>query len=480
VAPEAHVLTTLALLLCTAAPAAPPSDTAARLAEAAVAGRLALARLADLADTVGPRLTGSPGAAAGVEWAVRAFRADGFEPWTEPVTVPAWRRGEERAELLAGGLVLRPQPLAVTALGNSPATPPQGLTAEVVEVRSLDEVAALGDRARGRLVFFNHAMGAGQGYGDVARLRVGGPAAASRAGAAGALVRSLATASLRDPHTGMTSWRGADAPIPTAALSVEDAELLHRLLARGPVRVHLTLGCGFASPATVESANVLAEVPGRERPGEVVVIGAHLDSWDLGTGAIDDGAGVVMVMEALRQIARQPAAPRRTVRAVLFMNEENGLEGGLGYASRHAAELAGHVAAIEADGGAGRPRGFSVTAGEGGEQLVARLAAPLAALGADGVRGNGGGSDIDPLRAAGVPVLGLWQDTSHYFDWHHSAADTFDKVVPAELAASTAAMAVMAWQLAEAPERLPGPPATGAARPSASTPVPAPPATGKP
>jgi len=391
-----------------------------------------------------------------VAWAQRAFEADGLAAWTEPVMVPAWTRGEERAELLAGGPVLRPQRLAVTALGNSPGTAAAGLDAEVVEVRTLEEVAALGERARGKLVFFNHAMATGgPGYGDTATLRTRGPAAASRAGAAGALVRSLATASLRDPHTGMTYWPPGTAHVPAAAISVEDAELLHRLLARGPVRVRLTLGCGFATPAMVESANVLAEVRGRERPGEVVVIGAHLDSWDLGTGAIDDGAGVVMVMEALRQLSLQPVAPRRTVRAVLFMNEENGLEGGLGYAKRHAAELPRHVAALEADGGAGRPLGFSVTAGEGGLALVKRLAGPLAPLEASGVQPNGGGSDIEPLRAAGVPVLGLWQESSRYFDWHHSAADTFDKVVPAELAASTAAMTVMAWQLAEAVETLP-------------------------
>ena len=197
----------------------------------------------------------------------------------------------------------------------------------------------------------------------------------------------------------MTSWRGAPAPIPAAAISVEDAELLHRLLARGRIRVRLTLGCGFASPPTVESANVVAELRGRERPEQVVVIGAHLDSWDLGTGAVDDGAGVVMVMEAMRQLARLPVAPRRTVRAVLFMNEENGLDGGLAYARRHAAELPGHVAALEADSGAGRPLGFSVTAGDGGLALVTRLAAPLVTLGAAGVSAGGGGSDLEPLRA---------------------------------------------------------------------------------
>jgi carboxypeptidase Q len=460
------VIPTLILLLTAAAPVAPADPPAWLLGATLAEGRVA-ARLAELTDTIGPRLTGSRGADAAVAWALRGFQDDGLVAWTEPVTVPAWRRGEERAELLAGGPVTRPQALAVTALGNSPGTPAGGLAAEVVEVRSLGELQALGEAARGRWVFFNHAMGAGPGYGETAVLRVRGPAAAARLGAAGALVRSLATASLRDPHTGMTSWQGAPAPIPAAALSVEDAELLHRLLARGRIRVRLTLGCGFASPPTAESANVVAELRGRERPEQVVVIGAHLDSWDLGTGAIDDGAGVAMVMEAMRQLARLPEAPRRTVRAVLFMNEENGLDGGLGYARRHAAGLPGHVAALEADGGAGRPQGFTVTAGDGGVAQVARLAAPLAMLGAAGVSAGGGGSDLEPLRAAGVPVLGLVQESSRYFDWHHSAADTFDKVVPAELAASAAAVAVMAWQLAEAPGALARVP------PPAPTPAPA-------
>jgi hypothetical protein len=448
----------LPLLLLAAvpvSPAGPPAGTPERLLQSTRRDGQALARLAELTDTIGPRLAGSPGAEAAVAWALRAFRADGLAPWTEPVTVPAWRRGEEQAELLAGGPVLQPQRLAVTALGNSPATPAGGLVAEVIEVRSLAEAAALGERARGKLIFFDHDMKVTSDYGRDGGLRSRGPAAAARVGAAGALVRSLSTATLRTPHTGRTSFEGVTTPIPAAALSVEDAGLLHRLLGRGPVRVRLTLGCGFATPPRVESANVLAELRGRERPEEVVLIGAHLDSWDLGTGAIDDGAGVVMVMETLRQLSRLPVAPRRTVRAVLFMNEENGLDGGLDYARRHASEQARTVAVLEMDSGAGRPLGVEVSAGEGGLALMGRLAAPLAPLGAAGVATGGGGEDISPLQEAGVPEVGIHQETSHYFDWHHSAADTFEKVVPAELADSAAALAVVAWQLAEAPERLP-------------------------
>jgi hypothetical protein len=243
--------------------------------------------------------------------------------------------------------------------------------------------------------------------------------------------------------------------IPAAALSVEDAELLHRLLARGPVTVRLFLGGHLADPPLAPSANVVAEILGSEKPEEVVVIGAHLDSWDLGTGAIDDGAGAAMVLDTMRIAASMPRPPRRTLRAVLFMNEENGGEGAVAY---HEASLAAgtrHVAAMEADAGAGRPTGVDVTAGQGGMEAVRAMAAPLDVLGASRVGAGGGGVDISPLAYAGVPLLSLAQETSRYFDWHHSAADTFDKVEPRALAEATAAFAWMAWALADSPVPLP-------------------------
>ncbi len=436
-------------------PAKPPPDAAARLIGTALTDGMAWARLSELTDGIGPRLTGSPGAAAAVDWALRRLREDGLSAWTEPVKVPHGVRGEERAEaVLESG---RRQPLAVTALGGSPGTPPGGIEAEVVEARSLEDLRALGDRARGRIVLFQHDMPAHGGYGDSVRLRSRGPAEAARAGAVGALVRSLATASLRDPHTGQTTFPAGAPAVPAAGISVEDAELLHRLVAKGPVRVKLVLGCGPGQPPEVDSANVVAEIRGREKPEEVVVLAAHLDSWDLATGAVDDGAGVAMVMEAMRAVARLGVAPRRTLRAVLYMNEEDGLSGGIAYADRHASELPRHVAALEADSGAARPLGFKVDAGGGAEAAVGRLAAPLAGIGATAVREGDGGADISPLRYAQVPALGLWQDTAHYFDWHHSGADTLDKVSPQELAASAAAVAAMGWTLAEAAETLPRP-----------------------
>ncbi len=215
------------------------------------------------------------------------------------------------------------------------------------------------------------------------------------------------------------------------------------------MKVKLVLGCGPGEPPEVDSANVVAEIRGRERPEEVVLLGAHLDSWDLGTGAVDDGAGVAMVLDAMRLAAAMPQRPRRTLRAVLYMNEENGLDGGVAYAERHRDELARHVAAVEADSGAGRPTGIRVAAGPGGLEAVRALVRPLSALGADGVREGSGGADVAPLLYQRVPVLSVAQDTSRYFEWHHSAADTLDKVDPRELAEATAALAWLGWALAD-------------------------------
>jgi len=441
--------------------AAPPSfsdplvEAPARLTGTILTQGKALSRLSELTDLIGPRLSGSPGAAAAVQWAVQALRQDGLAAWTEPVTVPHWVRGLERASVVSPQGP-QPRPLAVTALGSSGPTPAGGLTAEVLVVESLEQVRALGSAARGKVLLFQHRMGVGMtGYGQTAHLRGRGPAEAAKVGAAAALVRSLATASLRSPHTGNTSFPAGVAPIPAAAISVEDAELLHRLLQRGPVKVHLELECGPGTPAEVESANVLAEVKGREKPEEVVLLGAHLDSWDLSDGAVDDGAGVVMVMDALRALKALPLAPRRTVRVVLFMNEENGLRGGVAYAEAHRKDV--HVAAFEADSGAGRVTGFKVASGDGGVALVARLTAPLRGLGQGQVAADGEGADISPLAYQQVPMLSPLEDTSHYFDWHHSAADTFDKVEPRELLLGAAGIAVLAWQLAESPEQLPRP-----------------------
>lgn len=441
-----------------------PQDVAQRLAGGALGEGLAWSRLRELTDGIGPRLSGSPGAEAAVQWALQAMKQDGLAARLEKIRVPHWERGEERGEVLPARGVAAAR-LAVTALGGSVGG---DFTAEVVEAGSLDELAALGERARGKLVFFNHSMHTPAGYGQSVAMRSHGPSAAGRLGAAGVLLRSLATASLRSPHTGMTSPEEGAPRIPAAAISVEDAELLHRLLTRGPVRVHLALGCRWLPDA--DSANVVADVRGREKPDEVVLLGAHLDSWDLGQGANDDGAGVVMAMETGRLIASLKTPPRRTVRIVLFMNEENGLAGGKGYAAAHAAELSRHVAAMESDSGAAKPLGIVLHAGPGGAALLSPWLAPLQTVLGIGMtsEGEAGGADLTPIAAATVPMAGVRVDGTHYFDIHHSAADTLDKVDPQELAQDTAAYALLTYALAEMPQTLPRPEPPPPARQEAS------------
>ncbi len=432
-----------------------PDRIAARLLGEEIASGGAYAKLAWLTDRIGPRLSGSAGAEKAVAWALDEFRRDGMSRVrAEKVMVPRWVRGEERAVIVSPVA----QPLTITALGMSVPTPPEGITAPVVEVSSFDELRAAGDKVRGAIVLMNKKTVAhrhGAGYGETSSLRYRGPSEAARVGAAAFLIRSLGTLVARLPHTGALGYL-EDAPkIPAAAVTEEDADLIHRLLAAGEtVRVSLVLGC--RTLPDVESANVVAELRGRSLPDEVVVIGGHLDSWDLGTGAIDDGAGVAISMEALRLLKTLGLRPRRTIRAVLFMNEENGVRGGKGYAEAHASEIKQHVAAIESDGGAGRPTGFTLRAGEGAAEAVRALARSLRGLGADEVdTKGGGGTDIGPLGKAGCPVLELRQDMTRYFDWHHTAGDTLDKVDPTELAQNAAAMAFMAYALADRAEPLP-------------------------
>jgi carboxypeptidase Q len=346
--------------------------------------------------------------------------------------------------------------MQVVALGPSVPTGPDGITAEVAVVRGYDELKALGDGARGKIVLFNpRAMQRGrtfEEYGRAVAVRGGGAVAAAKQGAVAVLVRSAGTGAYRLPHTGGMHYDDATPKIPAAAVSAEDADLLARLDGHGRVRVHLTLTPKF--DGEVESANVIGEVPGRERASEVVLLGAHLDSWDLGTGAVDDAAGCAIVMDAARVIAAAGRAPRRTVRVVLFMNEEMGLSGGRAYAQQHAGELGKHVAALEVDSGEGRPFGFGVV-GAGGVALLKKIAAPLATVGAATVNEvQEAGADLGPMGGK-VAQLSIDQDLTTYFDWHHTAADTFDKIDPMDLALNTAAVAVAAYGLADATETLP-------------------------
>jgi len=412
--------------------------------------------LSYLTDNIGPRLSGSKGADLAVKWTTKTLREWGFDVRNESVMVPHWVRGAERARLVSHN----DQKIVLTALGGSVATPADGITAEVIEVASYDELAQLG-RAKiaGKIVFYNKAMNmalvesghAFDAYGDAVVFRGTGASRAAEYGAAAAVVRSVATASLRTPHTGAMRYDEKQPKIPAAAMTTEDADLVHRLLAKGErVRMHLVL-----TPRTlpdVESANVIAEIRGSERPEEVVLIGGHLDSWDLGTGAIDDGSGVAMVMESLRVLKELGIRPKRTIRGVLFMNEENGLRGGHKYFENAAKreEVQKHVAAIETDAGAAPPTGF-ITTLEGAAleriQSHARALNRIAPIKFTSSKHTG--ADTSPLTDAGVPGFGLVPDPRHYFDFHHTPADTLDKVDPKALAQNTAALAALAYILAE-------------------------------
>lgn len=401
-------------------------------------------RLVSLCDDVGHRLSGSAGYLAAVDWAADRFREDGLRTVrTEPVDVPAWVRGAESAEMVAP----RAMALPILGLGNSPGTP--GVEAEVVVVHDVDEVDA---SVGGRIVLFATKMEdripAYKGYSEAVAARGKGPAAAAAHGAVAALVRSMTARSLATPHTGVTWFTEGEPEVPAAAISTEHADLIERLVARGiPVRVRLEMEAHFEADQATH--NVVAELRGRELPDEVVLIGAHLDSWDVGQGAHDDGAGVAQVIEAMR-ILSTLEPPRRTVRAVLFANEENGLRGGLAYHEAHGTER--HVAAVESDLGGGWPLSWGATGTEAQLAWLARTAAPLGLP----VQSPGGGADISPLKEAGVLVVGLRPDDRHYFDVHHTRADTVDKVDAESLREGAGALAGLAWLLAEAPSA-PGP-----------------------
>jgi carboxypeptidase Q len=418
-----------------------------------------------LSNNIGPRLTGSAQAQAAVEYVAAEMRRLGLEVHLEKLFVPHWVRGAETAALVQfrGQAEGTEQKVVLTALGGSVATPPAGLTAEVVVVNDFDELQALGRaHVQGRIVLFNHRFDdqmakqgyGGDAYGQAVVYRGGGPVAAARLGAVAALVRSVGGASFRLPHTGATRYTEGVARIPAAAVAAEDADMIAYLAKQGMVRMHLTLTPQQLPDAV--SYNVIADLKGSERPEEYVIVSGHLDSWDLGTGAIDDGAGVGVAMQTVQLVQQLRLRPRRTIRFIAWMNEENGLVGGRTYAREHEGEVARHFAAIESDRGAGHPLGFEVKGKPEIATLLAQVSKVLESQGAGLMRPvEDTEADISPLAAAGVPSFGLWQDTRTYFDYHHTPADTFDKIVPRELQENAAAMAVLAYALANLPQPLP-------------------------
>jgi carboxypeptidase Q len=424
-------------------------ERAGRIIGAALTRDVAYKRLAWLTDRIGNRLSGSESLTRAIEWAVSEMKRDRLDNVrAEKVMVPHWVRGEESLELIepVG------RKLSMLGLGNSVGTPPEGIRAEAVVVRSFDELEALGERVRGKIVVYNVPFTT---YGETVAYRGVGPSRAAKYGAVAAVVRSVTPVSLQTPHTGSLRYADDQPKIPAAAVTIEGAELLQRMQERGehPI-LRLKMEAHFLPDA--ESANVVAELKGRERSDEIVVVGGHIDSWDVGQGAHDDGGGCIVSWEAVRLLKELGLRPRRTIRVVLFTNEENGARGGNGYRDAHKTEMSNHVLAIESDIGVFRPTGFGLSekASPQARADFVEIAKLLSNIRADHIDPDGEGTDISPMMNEGVTGASLNVDFSHYFDIHHTQADTFDKVNPQELAACVAAMAVMAYVVADMPERL--------------------------
>ena len=436
-----------------------------RLQQAALGSDYAYRQVAHLADNIGPRLSGSAQAAKAVEYVAGELKAIGCEVQLEKVLVPHWVRGEETAALVEfpGQAQNTTQKILLCALGGSVATPPEGITAEVIAVKDFEELKSMPrEKIAGKIVLFDYPFDkriaaegrAGEAYGEAVVYRGDGPSAAARRGAIGCLIRSVGGADYRIPHTGLTKYAD-DAPrIPAAAVTAEDADLIVNLLRQGPVRMKLVL-----TPQTlpdVESANVIGDIKGSEHSEQVVVVSGHLDSWDLGTGAIDDGAGVAISMEAAHLVQQMHLKPKRTIRVIAWMNEENGSAGSKQYAKDHDKEWPNHFAAMETDGGADHPIGLSLRAKPEVKKMLGPVAAILQESGA-GILNlvEHCGADIEPMEKAGVPSLAPIQDSRFYFNYHHSAADTLDKIDPKQLAENSAVVAVAAYALANMEQPLP-------------------------
>lgn len=420
-----------------------------RLRIAALESDAAYEIVADLTTRIGPRLPGSPEEARARDWAVAMLRARGFtNVRSEPFEIPYWGRVRERA------IVIGPhaQSLTLAALSGSPSTPAGGIEAAVVRFESLAALeAAPRASVEGRIVFIDERMTRardGSGYGPANRKRSLCAARAQALGAVACLIRSVGTDHQRAPHVGGNARQNEGASLPAAALAPPDADQLARLVALGETRVRLELETEMRENAP--SGNVIGEIRGRSRPNEIVVLAAHLDSWDLGTGAIDDGAGVAIVTAAAELIADLPRRPQRTIRVVLYGAEETGVWGGRAYAEAHRAEIPRHVAAAESDFGAGRVWRAQTRFGEedlGFARLMMSALAPLDIEAGDNQAR--GGADVAPLGMLGVPLVSLNQDGTHYFDLHHTANDTLDKIDPEALAQNVAAWAVMAYLIAD-------------------------------
>jgi hypothetical protein len=422
-------------------------DTANKLIDAALIDHDGLDQLSYLCDRIGNRLSGSQGLEKAIAWAAAQMKADGLVNVATPlVKVPHWVRGAESAALLEPVA----HPLNMLGLGGSVATPKKGITAEVLPVSSFEELEKKGrDAVQGKIVLFNVPY---EGYGRTVAYRVSGASRAAHLGAVAVLVRSVTPVSLQSPHTGAMEYSPGFPRIPAAAVTIEDATLIQRLADAGNmVKVHLEMEAHTLPDA--DSANVIGEIPGSDKPEEIVVMGGHIDSWD---------SGIITALAAAHLITKLGLHPRRTLRVVFWTNEENGGAGGLAYREWIGDRVSNHIAAIEMDGGAEKPTGFGISGRGDAQALLGKIrdiGKLLERIDAGSIQSGGGGADIAPLMKDGVPGLAVRTVGTHYFDWHHSPADTADKVKPEDLRANIAAMAVMAFILADMPDTLRTPPA---------------------
>ena len=447
-----------------------------KLTQAALADQDGYANLTYLCDHIGKRLSGTPQLNTAITWGADLMKKAGLQNVTiQPVSVPHWVRGHEEGSILAPVS----KPLHLLGLGMSVATPKEGITADVVFVPSFDALdALLNDQVKGKIVVFNPGW---HGYGVGSTYRRTGPSRAAAKGAVAVLVRSATGLALQIPHTGALDYDEKQPKIPAAAISVEDALLIERFAKEGPVKIHLQMDAHLEPE--VQAGNVIGEIPGSEHPEQVVVLGGHIDSWDVGQGAQDDGSGIMATFEAVSLIRKLNLHPKRTIRVVFWVNEENGTHGGEAYRKLVIDKIKDQVAAIEMDGGAEKPVGFgyggfgfrraAAAAGaapnasgftppelsaeeQHSMDLLKQIGALLEPIGANEITPGGGGSDIGPITREGVPSLGMKTVGTHYFDWHHTEADTLDKVDPEEFRKNIAALAVMSYVLADMPERLAG------------------------
>jgi len=434
----------------------------AAIRDAALADDYPYQQVAHLTENIGPRMAGSAQAQKAVEYVAEELRKLGLDVRLEEARVPHWVRGIEAGELVeypgqGGGTS---QKIVLTALGGSTATPLEGMNAEVVVANDFEQLKDLGrEKVAGKIVLFNvpfdkqKAAGglALDAYSEAVEYRGSGAKAASELGAVASLIRSVGGADFRLPHTGWSQAAG----IPAGAVTAEDADLIAHLAAEGPVRMHLTLTPRRLPDIT--SYNVVADIRGSEHPEQVIIVSGHLDSWDLGTGAIDDAAGVAVAMETAHVLAQLHLRPKRTIRVIAWMDEENGGGGRDAYTKAHVLEFPNHIAALESDLGAAHPLGFDAKLNPTALDLLKPVQSILESFGANVIKitNYSPGADISNMAKAGVPAFGVKQDGRSYFNYHHTAADTLDKIIPRELRENAAAMAVMGYALAEMPQTLP-------------------------